>query len=133
MDALAAAGTCDLQHLQAQAHLVWTRTWKALDTMGSAIAKKTGSALPASPVTPNRRTSLLVTGGTTPFTQESLLAFLGVLSSTRAVSKSTEQGVEWQLHDLSRMMAILKAILTYPSSPDYRPDVDTLSPVQVRS
>ncbi|KAJ6531650.1 hypothetical protein DFH09DRAFT_1409114 [Mycena vulgaris] len=39
-------------------------------------------------------------------------------------------GAEWPLDRLTRLMAILKGILTYPSSPDYRPDIDQLPPVQ---
>ncbi|KAJ6525079.1 hypothetical protein DFH09DRAFT_1250788 [Mycena vulgaris] len=52
-----------------------------------------------------------------PFTQESLVAFVDIMRCTRNTSP--------------RLMAILKGILTYPSSPDYRPDIDQLPPVQV--
>lgn len=128
---LLAAKAGDAEALRIQEHIVWTRTWAALDTMGASVTKKTGTAQPSSPAQPSFRASQMVTGGRTPFTQESLLAFLSVLSATRVVAKTSEQGTEWPLQDLKRMMAILKAILTYPNSPDYRPDVDALSPVQV--
>ncbi|KAH7907589.1 hypothetical protein BJ138DRAFT_1137471 [Hygrophoropsis aurantiaca] len=63
------------------------------------------------------------------FTQESLVAFVDVMRSTRNISRIHE-GVEWPLDRLSRLMEILKGVLTYPNSPDYRPDVDGLTPVQ---
>ncbi|EJD40839.1 hypothetical protein AURDEDRAFT_115706 [Auricularia subglabra TFB-10046 SS5] len=119
----------DARSLQPQAHAIWTRTWCTLDIIGSSIVKKTGTSQPLSPVTPSFRTSQIMTGGRTPFTQESLQALLAVLSATRSVSKKYDGG-EWDLPALTRMMAILKAIITYPNSPDYRPDIDALSPVQ---
>lgn len=130
---LLAVSAGDPEALRTQAHLVWTRTWAALDAMGKSVTKNTGNTQPNSPTMLTHRTSQIVTGGVTPFTQECLLAFLSVLMADRVVSKKFEQGAEWQLQDLTRMMAILKSILTYPNSPDYRPDVDALSPVQVRT
>ncbi|PCH34907.1 hypothetical protein WOLCODRAFT_27538 [Wolfiporia cocos MD-104 SS10] len=95
-------------------------TWKACNEMGSAILEK-GTAVNAS-----RPASMRSPG---PFTQESLMAFVDVIRSTRSVVFSVE-GAEWPLQRLERLMLILKGVLTYPSSPDFRPDIDALSPVQ---
>lgn len=82
------------------------------------------------------------------FTQESLVAFLNVVQTMRRMSRQHMQ-TEWSLARLTRLMEILRGgwsrvvrvfgmfdvgtvgVLTYPHSPDYRPDVDTLTPVQV--
>lgn len=84
------------------------------------------------------------------FTQESLVAFLDVVRTMRRMSWQ-HMRTEWSLARLTRLMETLKGgsylpgvvdpfmisdmcvvgVLTYPSSPDYRPDVDSLTPVQV--
>ncbi|OBZ73105.1 Protein MON2 [Grifola frondosa] len=64
-----------------------------------------------------------------PFTQESLMAYVDVIRSMRTVSRKFRHE-EWSLERLTRLMSILKGVLTYPSSPDFRPDIDSLSPVQ---
>ena len=86
------------------------------------------------------------------FTQESLVVFVDVIKSVRSISRKLD-GAEWPLERVSTLMAILKGefgyelvhscggdglelflgVLTYPNSPDYRPDIDNLSPVQVGS
>lgn len=83
-----------------------------------------------------------------PLTQESLVAFVDVIQNTRKTSRKMN-GKEWDFLRLTRLMAILKGaylflifffsvylisylgVLTYPHSPDYRPDIDALPPVQV--
>ncbi|KAI0338792.1 hypothetical protein BDW22DRAFT_1362507 [Trametopsis cervina] len=64
-----------------------------------------------------------------PFTQESLVALVEVIRSVRVASRKVENR-EWDLDRLTTLMTILKGALTYPSSPDFRPDIDSLSPVQ---
>ncbi|KAJ3506737.1 hypothetical protein NLJ89_g6704 [Agrocybe chaxingu] len=54
-------------------------------------------------------------------------------SATKRYNSLADMGVdgkEWDLPRLTRLMAILKGVLTYPNSPDYRPDIDALPPVQ---
>lgn len=71
--------------------------------------------------------------GTSPsaaFMQECLVALVDTVKALRALSKSV-RGHEWQLERLKSLMAILKSIMTYSFSPDYRPDVDALTPLQV--
>ncbi|KAF7290808.1 Protein MON2 [Mycena indigotica] len=96
---------------------IWQRVWSMADQVGDAILKR-GSAVSPVQGSPHK-----------PFTQESLVAFLDVIRCTRNTSRSLEKA-EWPLERLTRLMAILKGILTYPSSPDYRPDIDQLPPVQ---
>ncbi|KAJ7123851.1 hypothetical protein C8R43DRAFT_1098976 [Mycena crocata] len=98
---------------------IWERVWKMTENVGDAILRR-GNAGPQLAVTESPHK---------PFTQESLVAFLDVIRCTRSVSRSLE-GSEWPLERLTRLMAILKGVLTYPSSPDYRPDIDQLPPVQ---
>ncbi|KAK0468574.1 hypothetical protein IW261DRAFT_1518270 [Armillaria novae-zelandiae] len=88
---------------------VWERVWQS------------GSQTPSKP---------FVEGGPPkPFTQESLVAVVDVIQATRAVSRVVS-GTEWPLDRITRLMGILKGVLTYPSSPDYRPDIDALPPLQ---
>ncbi|PPQ88756.1 hypothetical protein CVT25_008626 [Psilocybe cyanescens] len=52
-----------------------------------------------------------------------------LIQGTRKESKAVD-GKEWDLERLTTLMAILKGVLMYPHSPDYRPDIDALPPVQ---
>lgn len=107
--------------------------WKACEDMGSTLAD------PSSGVSQHN---------VKPFTQESLMAFVDVIRSTRSVMKQFDEP-EWGLERLTSLLSILKGaytlidlrywlmfvrnkgVLTYPNSPDFRPDIDSLSPVQV--
>jgi hypothetical protein len=105
-------------------------SWKACDDMGQAIVHRAENA----------------ESGPKPFTQESLVALVEVIRSVRVVYRKTENK-EWTLDRLERLMSILKGILinclivfshaaspgalTYPSSPDFRSDIDSLSLLQV--
>jgi len=75
------------------------RVWKAIDTLGSSATRRFDSRedLEASP---HR-----------PFTQESLVAFVDVAQSARRTGKAVENGKEWSLERLARMMQILKGAL----------------------
>ncbi|TFK38576.1 hypothetical protein BDQ12DRAFT_735649 [Crucibulum laeve] len=97
------------------------RIWEAIDAIGAAILKRRNAHSPLSPT--------VEASSYQPFTQESLVAFVDVIQSTRNTSR-TLSGKEWDLDRLTRLMAILKGVLTYPESPDYRPDIDALPPVQ---
>lgn len=114
--------------------------WSACVEMGDKVAKH-------KPSTSAHSRSQSISSGITerppptipPFTQDSLLAFVDVIKKTREVSKasavhkspgSTTDG-EWSLKRLETLVTILKAVVTYSNSPEYRPDIDTLTPVQV--
>ncbi|KAJ7102802.1 hypothetical protein C8R44DRAFT_682224 [Mycena epipterygia] len=105
--------------VQAKVTEIWERVWTMADSVGNAILRR-GNAVHAHAAADSPHK---------PFTQESLVAFLDVLRCTRSTSRTLD-GAEWPLERLTRLMAILKGILTYPSSPDYRPDIDQLPPVQ---
>ncbi|KAJ7664366.1 hypothetical protein DFH06DRAFT_322458 [Mycena polygramma] len=98
---------------------LWERVWQMSDSVGDAILRRANTV----PSTPGAQSPHK------PFTQDSLVAFLDVIRCTRNTSRALD-GTEWPLERLTRLMAILKGILTYPSSPDYRPDIDQLPPVQ---
>jgi len=60
-----------------------------------------------------------------------------MVRKTREASKAASRcrngqdaETEWPLERLNRLMAILKATVTYSTSPEYRPDIDALTPVQ---
>ncbi|KAJ7842842.1 hypothetical protein B0H14DRAFT_3868774 [Mycena olivaceomarginata] len=99
---------------------IWERVWTMADSVGDAIVRR-GKAATAN-TTPSESPHK-------PFTQDSLVAFLDVIRCTRGTSRALD-GAEWPLERLTRLMTILKGILTYPNSPDYRPDIDQLPPVQ---
>ncbi|KAJ7449990.1 hypothetical protein B0H11DRAFT_323334 [Mycena galericulata] len=99
---------------------IWERVWTMSDTVGDAVVRRGSATVSHAPG---------AEGPHKPFTQESLVAFLDVIRCTRNTSRALD-GVEWPLERLTRLMAILKGVLTYPSSPDYRPDIDQLPPVQ---
>ncbi|KAF6747528.1 hypothetical protein DFP72DRAFT_604758 [Ephemerocybe angulata] len=90
------------------------RVWEAIDVMGSVVSKRGGNE---------------DEGPHQPFTQESLVAYVDVVQTTRATNGKLT-GKEWELERLARLMEILKGVITYPNSPDYRPDIDALPPLQ---
>ncbi|KAG1868360.1 hypothetical protein DFJ58DRAFT_698074 [Suillus subalutaceus] len=106
--------------LQVKVSEAWECVWKACSDMGSMVLQGGSSQL-----SPSANTTQLHRA----FTQESLVALVDVIRSTRSISLT--QTKEWPLERLNRLMEILKGVLTYPNSTDYRPDVDGLSPVQV--
>ncbi|KAL5513923.1 hypothetical protein ACEPAG_2684 [Sanghuangporus baumii] len=97
--------------------VVWQRVWTACDNMGQLVLRRTRPLHNMSAV------------GSPPFHQDSLLAFVDVIRATRSLSREKE-GREWDIDQLTRLMAILKGVLTYPDSPNYRPDIDDLTAVQ---
>ncbi|KAG9008257.1 hypothetical protein FRB94_013617 [Tulasnella sp. JGI-2019a] len=113
LTATSSVGT-NLQGITAGA---WERVWEACDVMGDAVKKQSRTRRPD-----DEHGAL---GGPLPFTQESLLALVEVLGSLYSLS-----GKGWDLVRLTRLMEILKGIMTYQSSTDYRPDIDALTPVQ---
>ncbi|KIK34917.1 hypothetical protein CY34DRAFT_812567 [Suillus luteus UH-Slu-Lm8-n1] len=107
--------------LQDKVSEAWECVWKACSDMGSMVLQGGRSQLsPGMNTTQPHRA----------FTQESLVALVDVIRNTRSISL-TQMKKEWPLQRLNRLMEILKGVLTYPNSTDYRPDVDGLSPVQV--
>lgn len=80
---------------------VWERVWQAIDHIGDGILRR-ANPNPMSPIKPYSEG-----GAPKPFTQESLVAFLNVIQSTRSVSRNVD-GAEWPLERLTRLMAILK-------------------------
>ncbi|KAI0668157.1 hypothetical protein C8Q78DRAFT_980256 [Trametes maxima] len=96
--------------------------WRACDEMGGAVVEQD----PSSPV---GKAPVASNSDVKPLTQESLMAYVDVIRCTRSAGRQLEDR-EWPLDRLTRLMTILKGVLTYPSSPDFRPDVDALSPVQ---
>ncbi|KAG1875783.1 hypothetical protein F4604DRAFT_1903720 [Suillus subluteus] len=106
--------------LQVRVSEAWECVWRACSDIGSMVLQDGRSRLsPSTNATQLHRA----------FTQESLVALVDVIRSTRSISLT--QTKEWPLQRLTRLMEILKGVLTYPNSTDYRPDVDGLSPLQV--
>ncbi|KAG1726836.1 hypothetical protein EDB19DRAFT_1897612 [Suillus lakei] len=107
--------------LQDKVSEAWECVWKACSDMGSMVLQGRRSQF-----SPSTNTTQLHRA----FTQESLVALVDVIRSTRSISLAQTKE-EWPLKRLNRLMEILKGVLTYPHSTDYRPDVDGLTPVQV--
>ncbi|KAI0824392.1 hypothetical protein BC628DRAFT_1379334 [Trametes gibbosa] len=96
--------------------------WRACDEMGGVVLEQ-------GPPSPSGKTSAAGSQDVKPLTQESLMAYVDVIRCTRSVGRQLEDR-EWTLERLTRLMTTLKGVLTYPSSPDFRPDIDAPSPVQ---
>ena len=64
-----------------------------------------------------------------PYTQESLLAFVEMISTLKRLSGSSPINI-WDLARITSLMAILKSAVTFSKSPSYRPDIDYLTPLQ---
>ncbi|KAF7416059.1 hypothetical protein PC9H_002319 [Pleurotus ostreatus] len=102
------------------------RAWKAFDEIGDTILQKKneGPAKVSSPIV-----LAIPVRVTKSFSQESFVSLLEVVQRLREVERGI-QAKEWELERLARLLVILKGVLTYSSSPDYRPDIDSLSPAQ---
>ena len=66
-----------------------------------------------------------IASGTKSFTQINLESYVRVALPIYSTDK-----VIFDLARIRRLLSILKDVLTFSSSPDYRPDIDTLTPVQ---
>ncbi|KAI0354523.1 hypothetical protein OH77DRAFT_1548844 [Trametes cingulata] len=106
-----------------------TRTMEALEIVWRACDDMGGIVLEQGPSSPSGKPSVADNSDVKPLTQESLMAYVDVIRCTRSVGRQLEDR-EWPLERLTRLMTILKGVLTYPNSPDFRPDVDALNPVQ---
>lgn len=107
---------------QENVEIVWNRSWAACDEMGDLVSKRTRFPAPEG----------TMGGAVVVFDQNSLLALLDVIKAIRALSRR-RQSREWEIRQLTRLLVILKGILTYPDSPSYRTDIDDLTPVQAAS
>lgn len=87
---------------------VWLEAWKAFEEMGSNVTTATKG--------PNRSQH---------YTQASLESYISV-----AQPLQTKHHFAFSLDHLRQLLAICHALLLYPHSPDYRPDVDVPSPLQ---
>ncbi|KAI9435094.1 hypothetical protein H4582DRAFT_1817945 [Lactarius indigo] len=116
LKAAAAAAPSDAESLRRSLAEIWEKTWARCDEMGAVVVRRAN-------------TSAQQALAHAPFTQESLVAFVDVIKCVRSISRTLD-GVEWPLARIATLMTMLKGVLTYPNSPDYRPDVDNLSPVQ---
>lgn len=81
-----------------KAESAWQRAWTACDDMGQLVLRRSRPPLPGL----NAENV-----STPPFDQDTLLAFVDVIRSTRSLSKAKGEQ-EWELSLLSRLMAILK-------------------------
>jgi hypothetical protein len=123
---------------QEKVAIVWQRSWQTCDDMGTSVLQRNH------PRHQDSDAAHLLHA----YDQESLLALVDVIKCVRQLSRTNTQS-EWPKEQLSRLMAILKGIffifarmtflthpnpgvITYSNSPNYRPDIDSLTPVQVR-
>lgn len=93
----------------------WEVAWSAWDDIGYSIASLSHSASPSA-AADTRKT----------FTQINLEAYIRCI-----LPIYTPPYIAFDLTRIHRLLAILKAVLTFSRSPDYRPDVDSLTPLQV--
>ncbi|KPV73179.1 uncharacterized protein RHOBADRAFT_2872, partial [Rhodotorula graminis WP1] len=95
----------------------WEVAWAAWDEIGAAVED-------------NARASTTTDDEADPaapkiFTQVNLEAFVRTV-----LPIYTPPYISFDLARVERLLAVLKAVLTYSKSPDYRPDVDGLMPLQ---
>ncbi|EKM74882.1 hypothetical protein AGABI1DRAFT_65220 [Agaricus bisporus var. burnettii JB137-S8] len=125
--AVKAVSTVEGDSQKAKTPEVMQRVWTAIDVLGDAVVKRKSGSPVTSPTLADM--SLGTDFSSEVFTQGSLVAFVGLIQSARGTGRVLS-GSEWDMDKLVRLVAILKGVLTYPNSPDYRPDVDVLPPVQ---
>lgn len=90
----------------------WEVAWAAWDEIGSSIDAVSHSSSPSGE---SRKT----------YTQINLEAYVRCV-----LPIYTPPYIPFDLTRIQRLLAILKSVLTFSRSPDYRPDVDSLTPLQ---
>jgi hypothetical protein len=89
----AAAAPSDEECLRQSLAGIWEKTWAKCDEMGAVIVRRASAEKQVH--------------GHTPFTQESLVAFVDVIKCVRGVSRTLD-GSEWPLSRIASLMTILK-------------------------
>lgn len=98
----------------------WEVAWTAWDEMGAAIEENSRA-----PVHADEEEEADGEAGDKVFTQVNLEAFVRTV-----LPIYTPPYISFDLARVQRLLAVLKAVLTYAKSPDFRPDVDGLMPLQ---
>ena len=93
----------------------WEVAWSAWDEIGAAVEENARASSPDDEADPTAKV----------FTQVNLEAFVRTV-----LPIYTPPYISFDLARVQRLLAVLKAVLTYAKSPDYRPDVDGLMPLQ---
>ncbi|GAA5895692.1 hypothetical protein JCM8208_005301 [Rhodotorula glutinis] len=93
----------------------WEVAWAAWDEIGAAVEENARASTTADEADSAAKV----------FTQVNLEAFVRTV-----LPIYTPPYISFDLSRVERLLAVLKAVLTYTKSPDYRPDVDGLMPLQ---
>ncbi|KAM0751477.1 hypothetical protein T439DRAFT_287566 [Meredithblackwellia eburnea MCA 4105] len=88
----------------------WEVAWTAWDEIGHSVVALSHP--------PSRATAKTLT-------QVNLEAYVRVI-----IPIYTPPYISFDLSRIHRLLAVLKAVITFARSPDYRPDIDTLTPLQ---
>lgn len=115
---------------------LWRKAWNSWEVIGFGIQnsedtsshKKLAHSFHNEPELQSLTLSLS-TSSVAPvsddFTQETLTSFVSMFNDLYSLIKHT-----FTLEDVSSLLSILRNVLVYSTSPQYRPDVDHLSPLQ---
>ncbi|KAG1571611.1 hypothetical protein G6F50_004463 [Rhizopus delemar] len=110
---------------------LWRRTWGTWEVIGhginkSATDKSSGSSLEheLQPLTLSLSTSSAAPISD-DFTQDTLTAYVSVFTDLHKLISDT-----LTLEDVGSLLDVLRNVLVYSTSPQYRPDIDHLSPLQ---
>ncbi|KAG1248561.1 hypothetical protein G6F68_013746 [Rhizopus microsporus] len=110
---------------------LWRRTWSTWEVIGHGINKSvtdkpSGSSLEheLQPLTLSLSTSSAAPISD-DFTQDTLTAYVSVFTDLHKLISDT-----LTLEDVGSLLDVLRNVLVYSTSPQYRPDIDHLSPLQ---
>ncbi|CAM0141230.1 unnamed protein product [Umbelopsis sp. WA50703] len=118
---------------------IWQKAWETWEKIGLGIVNGTQTAAPSLAaeiaqnhplaIETNSLTSSLEESNLLPisdcFTQDTLITLVNTFTDLYSAIQS-----QFNLEEVKRLLAVLRLVVIYPNSPQYRPDIDHLSPLQ---
>ncbi|KAJ2961960.1 hypothetical protein NQZ79_g2896 [Umbelopsis isabellina] len=118
---------------------IWQKAWETWERIGLGIvngeqtqlSSLTSDIAQSHPlaIENNSLTSSLEGSNLLPisdcFTQDTLITLVNTFTDLYTAIKS-----QFNLEEVQRLLAVLRLVVIYPNSPQYRPDIDHLSPLQ---
>ncbi|KAF9430242.1 hypothetical protein BGZ94_007779 [Podila epigama] len=122
MDEMSHPNALSSQERMKRLERLWDTAWHIWERIGSAIIGRAPTiAIKRDNTAPRRDRTMTI-----KFTQETLTEYVNIMHHLYPILAS-----KFQLRDLQALLAVLHEILTFSSSPVYRPDIDYLSPLQL--
>ncbi|KAF5350099.1 hypothetical protein D9756_009239 [Leucocoprinus leucothites] len=124
-----AAMMCEGEAEKAKVGEMLDRTWEVIDVVGDAVMKKPTSSRDVAPASPDSTSTVMTTGPKYEI-HKSRFDWVGMGASEVDKTGSNPERSRNRVSSSDVVLIPGLGVLTYSGSPDYRPDIDMLPPVQ---